>query len=232
MNPKAQKIILITSLLINVLLIYFLLPTKEIVQPPQQEMKMLKDPDFFTEFFKVDNRVLFVGNSLIEQGNWSVLLDNPSVVNRGMSGLSSHEIFMRYKKLIDGRPKKIFFLMGINDLEQLIPEPLIMENFHRILYQLKATTPLTEVYFISVLPINPDINTEETVVVSNNEAVDKLNLTIRNFTDTFGIQYVDANLILKSCTTPTDSLYQKDGIHLTELGYEKISDLLKSKVEE
>ena len=122
--------------------------------------------------------------------------------------------------------------MGINDLLKEAPENLIMENYHRILYQLKASSPLTEVYFLSLLPVNPELRSNDTPEFTTNEAVDHLNLTIKNFTDTFGLHYVDVNSILKNEAGSIDSTYSEDGVHITQLAYEKMKAILKEKVEE
>ena len=165
---KIKSNSLTLSIVVNVILITFIIINKNDTPSKLETTKVqhkLIDNDYFSEYFKVDNRILFVGNSLVYQCNWSKLLDNPNIINRGVGGITSYEIFMRYNNIIDGKPKKVFFLMGVNDLEQNAPEDIIMENFHRILYQLKATSPLTKIYFISLFPVAPELRRDRKSVV-------------------------------------------------------------------
>jgi len=227
-----KPILLIASVIINVVLIGYVINSLNSEPIPVVNQSNIKDDNYFSEHFKVDDRVLFVGNSLIYRCDWKELLDNQNIENKGVGGITTYEIFMRYNNIIKGKPKKIFFLMGINDLLKDAPENLIMENYHRILYQLKASSPLTEVYFLSLLPVNPELRSDDTPEFTTNETVDHLNLTIKNFTDTFGLHYVDVNSILKNEEGSIDSTYSEDGVHITQLAYEKMKTILKEKVEE
>jgi lysophospholipase L1-like esterase len=232
LKPSIKSIALAVSIVINTLLIGYII--KELYSQPKPIVieNNIKDDNYFSEYFKVDDRILFVGNSLVYRCDWKELLNNPNIENKGVGGITTYEIFMRYNNIIKGKPKKIFFLMGINDLLKEAPESLIMENFHRILYQLKASSPLTEVYFLSLLPVNPELRNSDTPEFTTNEAVDHLNLTIKNFTDTFGLNYIDVNSILKNENGSIDSTLSEDGVHVKQIAYEKMKAILKEKVEE
>ena len=231
MMEKNLKIILGISIALNLFLGYSL---SNIEEPtvPQKEIKKLSDVDFFTEYYKVDDQILFLGDSWVAQGKWKELLNNPNIINRGEGGITTYQFYMKFNDLIRGKPKKVFLLLGVNDLEKDAPEEFIMENFHRVLYEMKAKSPLTKIYIINLFPINPELNTSDTPLFVTNDMINSLNVTLKNFTDTFGINYIDANAALRDQSGNIDPKFAKDGLHISDLGYEQIIPLIKAKLEE
>src|SRR5882724_10738404 len=62
--------------------------------------------------------ILMVGNSITEFGNWKTLLKDTTVINRGISGDVTFGVLHRVKDITDGKPGKLFLLIGINDLSR------------------------------------------------------------------------------------------------------------------
>lgn len=227
MKNLSKQPLLIASLALNLILVVGIVYTLNYKRKPQ-----IKDINFFTEYYKVDNRILFIGNSIIKSGNWNQLLNNNDIVNLGISGISSYEIFMQFDALFKGKPKKVFFEMGINDIRKAAPLQVLMENFHRILYAVKSKSPLTKIYFISVMPINHAMESPKNPILAHNDMIDQLNNTIKSFTEKFGVNYIEVNSLLKDKEGNLDPNYSIDGVHLNALGYEKIKPVLKENVEQ
>jgi lysophospholipase L1-like esterase len=55
---------------------------------------------------------------------------------------------------LESKPKKIFILVGINDLSASIPIELIVDNYNQIFSKIRNISPITKVYIQSLLPIN------------------------------------------------------------------------------
>src|SRR4051794_8025406 len=74
------------------------------------------------ELFKkepiVKGRVLFLGNSITQGGNWKKLLKDTTVINRGISGDVTFGILNRLGEVIQREPSKLFLLIGINDISK------------------------------------------------------------------------------------------------------------------
>ena len=64
----------------------------------------------------VTGKVMFLGNSITEGGNWGELLGDKSIINRGIGGDVTFGIMKRLDDVVIRRPSKIFILIGINDI--------------------------------------------------------------------------------------------------------------------
>ena len=60
--------------------------------------------------------IVFLGNSITEQGWWRLLLKRGDVENRGIGGDCISGMINRVQPIVDGRPKAIFIMGGANDL--------------------------------------------------------------------------------------------------------------------
>lgn len=99
--------------------------------------------------------IIFLGNSITEGGNWAKLLNDTTVVNRGIGGDITYGVLKRLDDIIARKPKKLFILLGINDIGKDIPDSVIAYNYARIIKQVHAGTPQTRIFVQSILPLNP-----------------------------------------------------------------------------
>ena len=60
--------------------------------------------------------IVFLGNSITDGCEWAELFDNRHVKNRGISGDRSGWMLERLDPIVKGRPKKLFLMIGTNDL--------------------------------------------------------------------------------------------------------------------
>ena len=57
----------------------------------------------------------------------------PNVINRGISGDNSYGVFHRLDAVLALKPKKIFLLIGVNDIKRGTPLDIIANNYERII---------------------------------------------------------------------------------------------------
>src|SRR5262245_27465943 len=86
-------------------------------------------------------RVLFLGNSITQGGDWARLTGDSTVVNRGIGGDVTFGVRARLADVIRRRPSKLFLLIGVNDVSKDIPEPVIAENVRAIVAAVRAGSP-------------------------------------------------------------------------------------------
>src|SRR3954471_20550204 len=98
--------------------------------------------------------VIFLGNSITAGVDWNELLDLPQARNRGISGDVTFGVLERLDEVIEGKPAKVFILIGINDISRNIPDSIILRNYQLMISRIKAGSPRTKVYFQTVLPVN------------------------------------------------------------------------------
>lgn len=170
------------------------------------------------------NDIVFLGDSLIERCEWSEILENPNIKNRGISGDSLYGMLKRLDQVTATRPKKIFLMIGINDVisNQTLEE--IVRKYKLALANIKQSSPATQVYIQSVLPVNSRFKTP----VDNNQ-IFLLNRELRVLAEQFNYQYID----LYSFFTIDNQLayrYTNDGLHLNGEGYGAWKEIIKNYV--
>jgi lysophospholipase L1-like esterase len=103
----------------------------------------------------VTGKVIFLGNSITEMGNWRKATGDTTVINRGIGGDITYGILKRLDDITARQPSKVFLLCGINDIGKDIPDVVIADNVVKIVKTIHAKCPQTQIYIESVLPLNP-----------------------------------------------------------------------------
>ena len=172
--------------------------------------------NLFEKLTKSANEIIFLGDSLTEQGEWVELLGNPHLKNRGISGDTTKGILNRLDKIVESHPPKIFLMIGINDLlNKGKNADKIASSYQKILEKIKLNTPETEVFIQSLLPVN---NEKFRVEIDNDDIV-KLNYKIQELSKIFSCQYIDLYQEFSNGQKQLDSQYTLDGVHLSGQGY-------------
>lgn len=174
----------------------------------------------------VTGKILFLGDSMTEMGDWKKVTGDTTVINRGIGGDITFGVLNRLKDITDRKPSKLFILLGINDIGKDIPDAVIADNYLKIVKEIHTKCPETKIYVQSVLPVNPTLphfpqhyDKEEHVL-----SVDKLlraNAKAGDYTfiDIFHL-FVDANQRL-------ESRYTIEGLHLKPEAYAIWANYLK-----
>src|SRR5690606_9671946 len=113
--------------------------------------------------------IVFLGNSLTEAGRWSDIIGKKGVLNRGISGDISYGVVARMDEVLRHQPKKIFLMIGVNDLKRNEPTANIIQNYGRIVQKIRKKSPKTRIYLNSILPVNPDKLIEPFQAVKNSD---------------------------------------------------------------
>src|SRR6201996_5159166 len=114
--------------------------------------------DQFAKEPVVTGRVIFLGNSITEMGNWKKVTGDTTVINRGIGGDITFAILKRLKDVTDRQPSKVFLLIGINDIGKDIPDAVIADNELKIVKEIHDKCPQTKIYVESVLPVNSTVH--------------------------------------------------------------------------
>ncbi|MEB3218718.1 MAG: GDSL-type esterase/lipase family protein [Nostocales cyanobacterium 94392] len=176
---------------------------------------------------KSSDSIIFLGDSLTDEGEWLELLGNPHIKNRGISGDTTGRILNRLDTIIQIKPKQIFLMVGINDFvneKKSIEE--LLKGYQEILHELQTHTPDTQVFIQSVLPVNNDI----TLFWQNNDIVVKFNLQLQELAKEFHYQYIDIFSSLVDSKNQLDDKYTTDGVHLNGKAYLVWKEAIKKYV--
>ncbi|WP_345955483.1 GDSL-type esterase/lipase family protein [Mucilaginibacter sp. PAMB04168] len=183
---------------------------------------------FFRQMPDSKNEIVFLGNSITEAGEWQELIPGKNVINRGISGDVSFGVIARLDEVLSSKPKKIFLLIGINDLKRGIPAAIIIKNYQRIIGQVKLTSPKTQLILQSILPVNELMLGNEYKRITN-ARVSEVNNLLQQLAASEKLTFVDLHPIFKGKDGQMNRDYTTDGIHLKMPAYILWVNLLKSK---
>jgi lysophospholipase L1-like esterase len=169
---------------------------------------------------------IFLGNSITAGTDWSKLLNLPQAKNRGISGDITFGVLERLQDIIDGKPKKIFILIGINDISRNIPDSVILDNYKKIVKRIRQGSKKTQVYFNTLLPVNASFDKfknhygKDDHIIYLNSEIKKMAAKNVTIIDLYA-QFLDKDNHLRAELT-------KDGLHLIPEGYKVWADFLNS----
>jgi len=180
----------------------------------------------FEQLPNTENEIIFLGDSITDGCNWSELLQDPRIINRGISGDVTDGVLDRLGEVTESKPQKIFLMIGINDLAKGRSVDYVLNNIKRIIKVIKDQSPETELFIQSVLPVNPDFTVFPDHVNKSHEVVE-VNRGIIKICAHYEMQYIDvySHLIDKEHRLSSD--YTNDGLHLTGAGYIVWRNILK-----
>lgn len=174
--------------------------------------------------------IIFLGNSITEMGNWKQLLNDTSVLNRGISGDITFGILKRLDDVIKRQPSKVFLLIGINDIGKDIPDAVIADNIRKIVREIKKGSPSSKIYVENIMPVNPDVPNfpqhydKQQHVLGTNKLIKKVTAELH-------VPYVNIHDLFTDSKGRLDAKYTADGLHLTATGggYQKWIAYLKKQ---
>ncbi|TCD00690.1 sialate O-acetylesterase [Pedobacter frigidisoli] len=179
--------------------------------------------------FKADPKskkdIVFLGNSITAGTDWAKLLDLPQAKNRGISGDITFGVLDRLQDVIDGKPAKIFILIGINDISRNIPDSVILRNYKSMISRIRKGSKKTQIYFNTLLPVNSAFEKFKNHY-GKDEHILWLNDEIRKFTSK-NITVIDLYPNFTDQDKHLKAELTKDGLHLIPSGYQVWADFLK-----
>ncbi len=179
-----------------------------------------------------EDDIIFIGNSITNGGEWAELFNDKRIKNRGISGDICMGVYDRLNPILDGKPSKIFLLIGINDISRGTPADTIVEGTAKILNKINCRSPQTKVYLQSILPVNDHFgmfggHTQHW------EMIRPLNESLKELAESKDIVFVDLFSHFISCENDKmDIRYTNDGLHLVGEGYIKWVEVVKPYVDE
>lgn len=178
------------------------------------------------------NDIVMIGNSLTENGgDWSKRFEISNVRNRGISGDDAIGIYNRIDEIIEGKPKKIFLMCGINDVSHNLSTDSIVKLIDKIITKIQKESPKSKLYLQSVLPINESFERYKRLEGKTNQ-VPEINTELEKLSKHYKIAFLklfplfvdkNTNILRKELTN--------DGLHLNEIGYAIWADELKRYVQ-
>jgi len=178
----------------------------------------------------VKGRIIFLGNSITEFGDWQKLLNDPSVVNRGIAGDNTFGVLARLQDIITRQPLKVFIEIGINDFSLNLPLSVTLKNIRSIVKQIHHASPSIDIYVMGIFPTNNNVKTDYPFALNKGRQIDLINGWLKKDATPDKFSYVAFNTLLKDENGKLALRYAKpDGIHLNDTGYHLWVKFLRTK---
>jgi len=170
--------------------------------------------------------IYLVGSSIVKQ--WSNISDvsNKKIFNFGVSGFLTKS--MLYKKYLKNLnivnksiiyPEYLIYYCGNNDLLHNINPNIVIKHIKTfLLYTQEMFEYKTKIVYLSLL------RSPKKILQGYDELIDYINYHILLFCKLHNIIFVELNFLLND-----RSDFVKDGVHLSNIGYNKVNNLLKIK---
>lgn len=167
--------------------------------------------DGFKTHKLTSENIVFLGNSITNMHEWWEAFGNANIVNRGVNGAETPIMLEHLEATLAGRPKKIFFMMGTNDLgtRGMNDPAFVAKSVRTALKRCKNESPETEIYFQSILPCTTNGVKEVKHIPITNDSIKKL-------CQEYGATYID---LYDDLTDIANMKISYDGTHLTMSGY-------------
>ena len=166
----------------------------------------------------VENQIVFLGDSITEAGYWDSLLGLSDTLNRGISGDTSAGVLLRLDEIVRRRPRKVFLMIGVNDIGTGVTIKTLAENVDGIIKRLADGSPNTEILLQSILPVNPN-HPALADGYRRQAAIVETNILFGNIARKYGARFVELSTEFVNEDLDLDLKLTDDGLHLNEQGY-------------
>ena len=184
-------------------------------------------------------QIVFVGSSLmeifpIEKMQQDLNLDKV-IYNRGIRATTTAELLQAIDVcILDLAPSKIFINIGTNDIGFGVPETVFLENYDKILGQIKEKLPATQVFVMAYYPVNPvaDFGEEKDEHESlfarrNNEILQAASQKVEQLANKYHYEFINVNDNLTDSEGNLRKELTFDGAHMVPAGYEIVLENMK-----
>jgi len=165
------------------------------------------------------SRLLLVGDSMIEFGDWSALLPDWEVHNLGRSGESVEELRARSRQIITRTPAPELVLLMIGTNNVAMERFDFLGAYEDILDTFKSAWPQALLVVNSLLPMD--------LYYLPPQAVERANDSLRRLAERSGAHYLDAWRALTDQNGLPLPEVLADEVHLSEPGYQLWAGVLR-----
>ena len=174
--------------------------------------------------------IVFLGNSITDGCEWAELFGNRHVKNRGISADRSGWLLDRLDPIIEGHPKKLFLLIGTNDLAAGVTPDEIVANVAKLIDRFQNESRWTKIYVQSILPVNGKDFSKYKNHYAHSHLIVPTNKKLEALCDEKEVTYLDVWGALADHDGKLDKRYTNDGLHLMGEGYLVWRDAIKYHV--
>lgn len=179
------------------------------------------------EVVVMDDNYLFLGDSITEQYDLDEYYNDLPVVNSGISGNKTKDLLNDLNnRVYQYNPSKVFLLIGTNDIQSKVEEDVIVNNIKKILEDIHENRPYAKLYLEAIYPVDEGSSGAQD---RTNKEIQSINVSLEDYCKKNDITFIDMYDLLLDPESDKDRLfedYSKDGLHISDEGYEVITEEL------
>ncbi len=175
------------------------------------------------------NATVFFGDSITElcplediYADYTAQTGVP-VCNRGISAECTASMLERAEStVIPLQPRNLVMLMGVNDLNQGVPQEEITENIRQIILKVKAQSPQTHIVLQAVYPTDPEresLYERFQLKGRENAVIRSLNQKLAVMAKEENVTFLDVTPLLADGNGNLRKDFTFDGLHPNSQGY-------------
>ena len=169
-------------------------------------------------------KLLMLGDSLVEWGDWKELLPGITVINRGVAGEQVDGLSARLAGEVETVPvvDHVLIMAGTNDL--LMGNTFFSAIFRSMLPRLSMLCPDTQITLNSIMPMSlPMLSLED---------IAEINAGLRSVAGQSDCLFLDMRKPFEEqCLPITRPGFLNDGVHLSTLGYQVWANEIKAHLQ-
>lgn len=175
--------------------------------------------------------IVFFGDSITEQYKLDKFFHEPYIINKGVGGDKTEDLLERIEKdVYQYNPSDVIILVGINDILHDINDDDILLNIETIVNDIKLNRPAANIFVESIYPINEKLINENKEHKVYNKNIKSINKEIKQMCLQNGVTYINVFDSLTDEEGNLKKLYTKEGLHLTNLGYLRVTSVLQENI--
>ena len=175
--------------------------------------------------------IVFFGDSITEQYKLDKFFHEPYIINKGVGGDKTEDLLERIEKdVYQYNPSDVIILVGINDIFHDINDDDILLNIETIVNDIKLNRPAANIFVESIYPINEKLINENKEHKVYNKNIKSINKEIKQMCLQNGVTYINVFDSLTDEEGNLKKLYTKEGLHLTNLGYLRVTSVLQEYI--
>lgn len=177
--------------------------------------------------------IIFLGDSITEGYDLEKYYSDLPCINSGVSGYRTDDIIKHMEDFVYiYNPTKVILLIGTNDIQvnEYTNEELVAK-IEKIVKLIKKNRPKSDIYVESIYPINNESSNEkinlDMVGIRENARIREINKLIKTMCKKNKIYYISLFDDLVDEKGDLNIDYTRDGLHMSEEGYEVITKTIK-----
>lgn len=196
-----------------ILFIFTRLTAERIIRQHHQQKT-----DFFAHYPVRPGDIVFVGDSITDNGRWHELFPHLPVKNRGINGDTVAGVLQRLGDILAGQPAAVFLLIGTNDLPWYMyhRDSYILDTYAAILECCKTESPETQVFVQSILPRHRRYA----------RRIQALNAHLEELAGRYGFTFINLFPHFASSDGQIRPEFSNDQLHLLAAGYACWAEIL------